>query len=247
MKRRNFLANAAALGFTAAAAGALPACAQQTSSQGKPVGASPGDANKLTPPESGTIPVAVAITAGATVIDFAGPWEVFQDVMFGTGVNHRMPFQLFTVSDTTDPVICSAGIKIVPDYTFETAPPTRVAVVGAQRGSKGLHEWLRKVSKTTDVTMSVCTGAFQLARAGLLAGLSATTHHDYLDGFEKEFPDVKVKRGFRFVEGSPRISTAGGLSSGIDLALRVVERYYGRDIAKQTAAYLEYQSTGWMV
>jgi transcriptional regulator GlxA family with amidase domain len=181
------------------------------------------------------------------MIDFGGPWEVFQDVMFGTGANHRMPFQLFTVSDTLDPVTCSAGMKIVPDYTFETVPQPKVVVVPAQRGSKGLHEWLRKVSKTTDVTMSVCTGAFQLGRAGLLAGLAATTHHDYVDGFEREFPDVKVKRGLRFVEGSPRISTAGGLTSGIDLALRVVERYYGRDIARQTAAYMEYQSTGWMV
>jgi len=56
---------------------------------------------------------------------------------------------------------------------------------------------------------------------------------------------VKVKRGVRFVEGE-RISTAGGLSSGIDLALRVVERYYGRDAAKKTAAYMEYQGTGWI-
>lgn len=246
MKRRNFLSNAAAIGLTAAA-GAIPACAQQTSSQGKPGALSSGDANKLTPPESGTVRVAVAITAGATMIDFAGPWEVFQDVMFGTGVNHRMPFHLFTVSDTLDPVTSSGGMRIVPNYTFDTAPQPHIVVVPAQRGSTGLHEWLRKVSKTTDVTMSVCTGAFQLGRAGLLAGLSATTHHDFLDGFEKEFPDVKVKRGLRFVEGSARISTAGGLSSGIDLALRVVERYYGRDIAKQTAAYMEYQGTGWMV
>ena len=72
---------------------------------------------KLTPPEGGNIPVAIAITAGATVIDFAGPWEVFQDVMFGIGANHRMPFQLFTVSDTLDPVVCSAGIKILPEHT----------------------------------------------------------------------------------------------------------------------------------
>ena len=56
-----------------------------------------------------------------------------------------------------------------------------------------------------------------------------------------------MKRGLRFVEGAPKIATAGGLSSGIDLALRVVERYYGRAAAERTAGYMEYQSKGWIV
>jgi transcriptional regulator GlxA family with amidase domain len=94
--------------------------------------------------------------------------------------------------------------------------------------------------------MSVCTGAFQLGKAGLLSGKTATTHHDFLDRFEKTFPDVTVKRGLRFVEGE-KISTAGGLSSGIDLALRVVDRYFGREVAQATATYMEYQSKGWIV
>ena len=94
--------------------------------------------------------------------------------------------------------------------------------------------------------MSVCTGAFQLAKAGLLNGKPATTHHDFIDRFAKQYPDIDVKRGLRFVEGE-NISTAGGLTSGIDLALRVVERYFGRKIAEKTATYMEYQSKGWMV
>jgi transcriptional regulator GlxA family with amidase domain len=93
--------------------------------------------------------------------------------------------------------------------------------------------------------MSVCTGAFQLGKAGLLSGKSATTHHDYFEQFEKAFPDVNLKRGLRFVENE-KISTAGGLSSGIDLALRVVDRYFGRDVAQATATYMEYQSKGWI-
>jgi transcriptional regulator GlxA family with amidase domain len=199
----------------------------------------------LTPPAEGKIPVAFAISEGATMIDFAGPWEVFQDVMLMEGgMNH--PFTLFTVSDKTEPIKASGGMRIIPDYTFETAPAPKIVVVPAQRGSTALHEWLRKVYGQTDVTMSVCTGAFQLARAGLLAGQAATTHHDFLDRFEKQFPDIKVKRGLRFIEGE-KISTAGGLTSGIDLALRVVERYYGRKIAEQTAVYMEYQGKGWMV
>ena len=204
------------------------------------------DDKKLTPPADGQIPVAFTMSRGATMIDFAGPWEVFQDAMLGSGNNMRSAFRLFTVSEKTEPIESSGGMKIVPDYTFETAPTPKVVVIPAQAGSKALHEWLRKIVDSTDVTMSVCTGAFQLGRAGLLSGKEATTHHDFFDQFAKAFPDVKLKRGLRFVEG-PKISTAGGLTSGIDLALRVVERYFGRATAEQTAFYMEYQSKGWIV
>jgi len=153
---------------------------------------------------------------------------------------------LFTVSETTEPLRGSGGLKLVPDYTFDSAPQPKVVVVPAQRGSQALHAWLRKMATSTDLVMSVCTGAFQLGKAGLLAGKSATTHHDFLDQFAKAFPDVAVKRGLRFVE-EEKISTAGGLSSGIDLALRVVDRYFGREVAQNTAAYMEYQSKGWVV
>jgi transcriptional regulator GlxA family with amidase domain len=164
----------------------------------------------------------------------------------GTDMEEQMPFELFTVSEKTEPLIGSGGLKLVPDYTFASAPQPRVVVVPAQRGSAALHQWLRETAKTADITMSVCTGAFQLGKAGLLSGKAATTHHDFLDRFAKAFPDVTVKRGLRFVEGE-KISTAGGLSSGIDLALRVVDRYFGRDVAQATAAYMEYQGKGWIV
>jgi len=234
MKRREFMSQSA--GFVVVAA-ALPGNALSVAAP-----------NKLTPPEKGKIPVAFAISEGVTVIDFAGPWEVFQDVHVrdrGTDMEEQMPFQLYTVSERTDDITGSGGLKLVPDYTFDTAPQPKVIVVPAQRGSQALHEWLRKVSPATDVTMSVCTGAFQLGKAGLLSGKSATTHHDFLNQFEKAFPAVSLKRGLRFVENE-KISTAGGLTSGIDLALRVVDRYFGRDVAQATATYMEYQSKGWI-
>jgi YHS domain-containing protein len=93
--------------------------------------------------------------------------------------------------------------------------------------------------------MSVCTGAFLLAKTGLLSGKGATTHHNGYRSFAIEFPDVQLKRGVRFVEDG-NLASAGGLSSGIDLALRVVERYFGRDVATKTAYYMEYQGQGWM-
>ena len=240
MKRRDFMSQTASLGVVAAAGSVTNVFAGNFLTLDA--------AAKLTPPAKGKIPVAFAISEGVTVIDFAGPWEVFQDVHVqrrGTDMEEQMPFQLFTVSEKLEPLTGSGGLKLVPDYTFETTPQPKVVVIPAQRGSKALHAWLRKMSETADVTMSVCTGAFQLGRAGLLSGKSATTHHDFFEQFAKAFPDVNLKRGLRFVENE-KISTAGGLSSGIDLALRVVDRYFGRDVAQATATYMEYQSKGWI-
>jgi YHS domain-containing protein/putative intracellular protease/amidase len=199
--------------------------------------------NRLKPPDDGSIPVAFLISDGAVVIDFTGPWEVFHDVMI-PGRNEP-PFRLYTVSESLSPVRASGGMKIVPDYTFENAPAPKVIVIPAQsEPSKATLEWIRKSTKTTDVTMSVCTGAFVLAKTGLLSGKAATTYHGAFLPFAREFPDVHLKRGARFVEDG-NLATAGGLSSGIDLALRVVERYFGREIAQKTAYDLEYQGQGW--
>jgi putative intracellular protease/amidase/YHS domain-containing protein len=200
--------------------------------------------NPLKPPAQGSIPVAFVISKGAQVIDFTGPWEVFQDVMIPGRPEH--PFRLYTVSESTSPIHASGGMKIVPDYTFGNAPAPKVIVIPAQsQPSEATLEWIRKSTKTTDVTMSVCTGAFVLAKTGLLSGKAATTYHGAFVRFANQFPDIHLKRGARFVEDG-NLATAGGLSSGIDLALRVVERYFGRDIAQKTAYDLEYQGQGWM-
>ena len=198
----------------------------------------------LKPPAQGQIPVAFLISDGAVVNDFCGPWEVFQDVMIPG--NEEMPFRLYTVAETKNPIRTSGGMQIVPDYTIQNAPPPKVIVIPAQSApSAAVLEWIRKSSKTTDVTMSVCTGAFVLAKSGLLNGKSATTYHGAFGRFAMQFPTVQLKRGARFVENG-NLATAGGLSSGIDLALRVVERYYGREVARKTAYNMEYQGEGWM-
>ena len=203
----------------------------------------------LKPPADGKINVAFVLTEDATMIDFAGPWEVFQDVMLdGPEMDHdkMMPFRLYTVSEDKKPIHVSAGMTIVPDFTFDDAPAPHVVVVPAQMGaSLRMMAWLRRMSRQSDVLMSVCTGAFKLARAGLLEGKPATTHHDFYDRFEQQFPSVRLLRGRRFVQSDDVIATAGGLTSGIDLALHVVERYFGRAIAEKTATYMEYSGAGW--
>jgi transcriptional regulator GlxA family with amidase domain len=201
-------------------------------------------ADPLKPPTQGSIPVAFVISDGAVIIDFCGPWEVFRDVTVPGQNDH--PFHLYTVSDKTTPIRAGGGMKIVPDYTFANAPAPKVIVIPAQgQPSKAMLDWIRQSSQNTDVTMSVCTGAFVLAKTGLLNGKSATTYHGAFGSFATEFPDIGLKRGARFVENG-NLATAGGLSSGIDLALHVVERYYGREVAQQTAYNMEYQGQGWM-
>jgi len=208
------------------------------------IAAAPTDTNSLTPPAKDPIPVAFLISDGAVVIDFCGPWEVFQDVMIAS--RQDMPFRLYTVAETKKPIRTSGGMQIVPDYTIADAPAPKVIVIPAQSDpSPAVLDWIRKSSKTTDVTMSVCTGAFVLAKTGLLDGKSATTYHGAFGRFAMKFPSIDLKRGARFVENG-NLATAGGLSSGIDLALRVVERYYGRDVAEKTAYNMEYQGKGWM-
>lgn len=213
------------------------------------IAAQPDSPKPLTPPATGKIPVAFVLSDGAVNIDFTGPWEVFQDVMIpaqhGSGMEAQHPFQLYIVAESTSPIRISGGMKIVPEYTFANAPAPKVIVIPAQRGvTPALLNWIRTTSKSADLTMSVCNGAFILAQTRLLDGKPATTHHEFYEGFAEKFPNVQLKRGVRFVEHD-HIATAAGLSSGIDLALRVVERYYGRATAEKTAFMMEYQSEGW--
>jgi putative intracellular protease/amidase/YHS domain-containing protein len=225
-----------------AAAAGLSMHGKQAEAATAPANA-PALAPPLEPPASGAIPVAFLVSEGAVVIDFCGPWEVFQDVSVPGRDN---PFDLYTVSETTRPIHTSGGMRLIPDHDFTSAPPPKVIVIPAQsKPSEKTLDYVRRASQSADVTMSVCTGAFLLAKTGLLAGKAATTHHDFFRGFAMNFPDVQLKRGARFVE-SGRFATAGGLSSGIDLALRVVDRYFGRDVASRTAYQMEYQGQGWL-
>jgi transcriptional regulator GlxA family with amidase domain len=241
MNRREWLQHSAALGVAAAVA--RPGSSRASmEALGSATTAASATGEPLQPPQ-GTIPVAFLISDGAVVIDFCGPWEVFANV--GLKGTQASAFRLYTVAETTHPVTASGGLQIVPSFTFATAPAPRVIVIPAQDGAgEAAVQWIREASRGTDVTMSVCTGAFVLAQTGLLSGKVAATHHSAYTQLAMQFPDIHVKRGARFVE-SGNLATAGGLSSGIDLALRVVERYFGRDVALATADQMEYQGQGW--
>ena len=194
------------------------------------------------PPRT-NLKVAFMLGDNANVIDTMGPWEVFQDVMI-PGPDHNHPFELMTVARTKELVTMTGGLQLMPTFSIADAPQPDIIVVPAQASHPEMIAWLRRASVKAEVVMSVCTGAFQLARAGLLKGIPATTHHDYWDSFATAFPDIELRRGLRFVD-SGKIATAGGLTSGFDMALHVVQRYFGDAVAEATAAYMEHDSSGW--
>lgn len=204
---------------------------------------------KFSLPAKGKIQVAFVMSEGAVMIDFAGPWEVFSNVhLYGDKVapDQMHPFHLYTVAESKGAIRASGGMRIEPDYTFEDAPQPTVVVVPAQgNDSPRVMDWIRKMTKQSDVVMSVCTGAFLLAEAGVLNGKKATTHHEAYESLQYRFPEISVQRGMRYVQSDAVVFTSGGLSSGIDLALHIVELYFGRTVAENTAKHMEYEGKGW--
>ena len=204
---------------------------------------------KLVPPAHGKIPVAFIIgRGGAETIDFVGPMEVFTFAYFplpGASMEDMQPFKLYTVSGSTQPVRVTGGLQIIPDYTFADAPEPKVVVVPATRSSPEMLDWIRKMTKRCDVVMSVCLGAYHLAEAGVLSGKKATTMSGAYPDIQKKYPDVHFLRNMRWVQSDPVIFTSGATGAGIDLALHIVELYFGREVAERSAGSMNYPGQDW--
>jgi putative intracellular protease/amidase len=178
--------------------------------------------------------VAVLLFDRVEIIDFAGPWEVFG----GAG------YQLFTVSERTDPVKTVYGQRILADHTFENSPRADVLLVpgggvGEAVNNANLIKWVQDSAKNSTYVMSVCTGAFILAKAGLLDGLSATTVRHAIENLATAGRNIKPVHYKRYVDNGKIITTAG-LSSGIDGAFYLVSKMKGLGMAQETALGLEY-------
>jgi transcriptional regulator GlxA family with amidase domain len=184
--------------------------------------------------------VAVLVWPGAELLDFTGPCEVFN-----AAGRHRL-FNVYLVGLDRQAVRTQGGVTVLPEFTLGDCPPPDVTVIPggdmrAVEGNGAVLAWVRKNSTSRQIVMSVCTGAFVLAEAGLLDGLPATTHHFGHDALASAYPRIQVMRSGRFVDNGT-IVTAGGVSAGIDAALHVVERLVGRDAADWTAReWMEYR------
>ena len=187
--------------------------------------------------------VAIVIYENVQPLDWTGPYEVYKDAGGFGAANNERAFNVYTVSKTTEP-LNGQGLRLVPNYSIENAPkPDIVVFPGGPAvnvyGDPAFFAWAEKVSKEAEIAQSVCTGAFVLAKAGLLDGLEVTTFHGAIDSLQQEYPKTAVKRGRRFVDNG-RIVTTAGISAGIDGSLHVVARLLGRRVADQTAKYMEY-------
>lgn len=195
---------------------------------------------RLALPSSGIAKVAFVVSNRATLIDLAGPMQTFDQVQ-----TQRGGFETFTVSETRQPI--KAGtLTIVPDYTFDDVPDADIVVVGAQTGDTEAYlGYLRRMHARGKLMLSVCTGASKFARAGLLDGKDATTHHDFIAEFQQRFPKVHFIPDRAYVHSDPMVFTAGGETSGIELALHIIELYFDHATAVRTARYMEYRGPDW--
>jgi putative intracellular protease/amidase len=191
-------------------------------------------------PKSATRNLAILIFDGVQIIDYTGPFETFGHVYN----NDAAAFNIYTVSEKSSAITTSMGMSVNPKYSFENAPKPDVLVIpgGDVRGqldNPAVLKWVQEKSKDAEIVLSVCNGAFILAKAGLLDGLEATTTAGLIPRLREAAPKVKVVDDRRFVDNGKFI-TAAGLSSGIDGALHVIERLYGKGTAQTAALGMEY-------
>lgn len=186
--------------------------------------------------------VAIVLFPEVEVLDFAGPFEVFAvtDELRGYDT-----FHVITVAETSAPIRARNGLRVLPDHTIATCPKPDLLIIPGGFGTRALLKnepvlaWLRTQAASAELVMSVCTGAFLLAKLGLLDGLRATTHHECLDDLRALAPAAILDATVRFHDNG-KFLTAAGISAGIDCSLHVVARLLGPATAADTARYMEY-------
>jgi transcriptional regulator GlxA family with amidase domain len=186
--------------------------------------------------------IGIALFDGAEELDWAGPWEVlaaWAEQWPDDGV------RVFTLARQEGPVTCAKGLRVLPDETWESAPPLNVLVYPGGRGTRreladdAVLDWIRGAAAGGTVVASVCTGSLVLASAGLLDGKPATTHWGSLELLPTLGRDIEVRPEDRFVDNG-NVITAAGVSAGIDMALHLVARLHSPERAREVRRYIQY-------
>ncbi len=186
--------------------------------------------------------IGVTLFDGAEELDWAGPWEVlaaWAEQWPDDGVH------VFTLAREDRPVTCAKGLRVLPDETWETAPPLDVLVYPGGRGTRrelqdeAVLDWIRGLAVGETVVASVCTGSLVLAAAGLLDGKPATTHWGSLELLPTLGNGIEVRPDDRFVDNG-NVLTAAGVSAGIDMALHLVARLHSTERAREVRRYIQY-------
>ena len=184
--------------------------------------------------------IGIYIYNQAEVLDFSGPFEVFS-------VANRLAnlgWNIWLVAEEKSLVEARGVFQVKPHYSIQNVPELDVLIVVGGVHSDELRKmevinWIRKTAEKTQITASVCTGAFLLAEAGLLDGLEVTTHWEDIPDLQRNYPNLQVRKGIRWIDQG-KLFTAAGISAGIDMSLELVARLAGAELAERTARQMEY-------
>ena len=194
--------------------------------------------------------VGILVFPDVEVLDFCGPFEVFSVTRLSEELRREQPspVEVLLVAEKPGTVVTTGGMKVTPDHTIDDCPRLDILVVPGGWGTRAeiknarLVAWIAERARQVETLTSVCTGSMLLGQAGLLDGRRATTHWRALPWMRETFPTVTVEEKLHVVEDG-NVLTSAGISAGIDMALRVVARYHGEAVARNTARNMEYRYT----
>jgi transcriptional regulator GlxA family with amidase domain len=176
------------------------------------------------------------------VLDFCGPFEVFS---VANRFTDPAAFHVLTAAQKAEPILTRGGLSVNPHHRLLDCPPCDLLLVpGGQGTRKEMHnaeliDWIKQTATKAELVLSVCTGSLLLAKAGLLDGLEATTHHAAIDLLRLTAPKATVYDNRRFVDNG-RVICSAGIAAGIDMSLHIVGRLFGKEVALKTATQMEY-------
>ena len=187
--------------------------------------------------------VGIFIFSDVEVLDFAGPYEVFS---VASEMHEYKYFNVFTISESGELIKTVNGLKVQPDYSFDSHPYIDILLIPGGFGSRKLIKnekvlnWVNKNYLKSTITCSVCSGALVLGKLGLLDNLSSTTHHQVTELLKEVAPLTNVDKGKRYIDNG-KVMTSAGISAGIDLALHIVNKIYGIEAERKTVEHMEYR------
>jgi len=185
--------------------------------------------------------LAIMIFDDVEVLDFCGPFEVFSVANYFS----EAAFNVYLIAPEQRTIVARNGLRVIPDHDLDEAPDPDVLLIPGGWGTRGLiHnagvvDYIQRQAERVERLLSVCTGAYLLARADLLDGLRATTHHGSFEMLAELAPTATLVRDVKYVDNG-RIILSGGISAGINMSLYVVGQLLGEEVAQKTAAYMEY-------
>lgn len=189
--------------------------------------------------------IGIYVYEDAEVLDFAGPYEVFATA---ARLDRSLDLAVFLIGESVAPVLARNGFGVLPQYSIDGHPPLEVLVVPGgvhtvELNKQPVIDWIAGQAESARWISSVCTGAFLLARAGLLNGRRVTTHWEDIADLRRDFPMLEVVENSRWVEDGNRITSAG-IAAGIDMSLYLLSRLTSVELAARTARQMEYP---WLV